>query len=113
MNEEIMIISILHIITGLLFIALSIPLVKGSLKMNTFYGVKIKKAYESEENWIKINKYGGKRLIFWSTVLICIGIITLFVNISANSLLFFVLVFAPIIVLIPCIIEIYIFANKL
>jgi len=97
----------------LLLIAISIPLAQGSIKMNPLYGVRIKKAFESEENWYKLNKYGGRRLIFWSIVLICISIASLFFEISENSILFVVFSLAPDIVLIPCLIEIFIFAKKL
>lgn len=97
----------------MLIIAISIPLVRGSIKMNPLYGVRIKKAFESEENWYKINKYGGQRLIFWSIVLICISIASLFFEISENSILFTFFLLAPVLVLIPCIIGIFIFAKKL
>ena len=60
--------SVCYIFTGLLLIAISIPLVRGSIKMNPLYGKKKKKAFESEEKWYIINKYGGRRLIFWSIV---------------------------------------------
>lgn len=113
MNEGTIAIGVLHIITALLIIAVSIPLVQNSVKMNSLYGIRIKKAYESEENWYKINEYGGKRLIFWSIVLICIGILTFFINVSEKSFFYKVIALAPVIVLIPCIIEIYIFAKKL
>ena len=112
MNES-TVLGVTFILTGLLLIAISIPLVKGYIKMNSFYGMRIKKAFESDENWYKINKYGGKRLIFWSIVLICIGILNLIFNIDEASLLHEIFPFAPIIVLIPFVIEIYIFANKL
>jgi len=81
--------------------------------MNPLYGVRIKKAFESEENWYKINKYGGRRLIFWSIVLICICIASLFFEISEDSILFIAFSLAPVIVLIPCLIEIFIYARKL
>jgi len=80
LDEETIMLSVGHILTALLLIAFSIPLALGSIKMNPLYGVRIKKAFESEENWYKINKYGGRRLIFWSIVLICISIASLFCN---------------------------------
>ena len=100
-------------LVGAVFLALSIPLVKNSVKMNYFYGVRIKKAFESEENWYKINNFAGKRLIFWSIILICIGILNYFIIIDKNSFLFDIFVLAPGIIIIPWIIEIYVFANKL
>jgi hypothetical protein len=32
------------------------------------------KAFESEENWYKINRYGAQRFIIWSVAIIISGI---------------------------------------
>ena len=29
--------------------------------MNHLYGIRIKKSFESEDSWYKINEYGGKQ----------------------------------------------------
>jgi len=68
-----LIIGIVNIAGGLLLILLSIPLLAEKIPMNRFYGFRIPKSLESRENWFKINKYGGKQLIFWSMILIIIG----------------------------------------
>ncbi len=52
--------GISNISIAVLIILLSIPLVRRKVGMNKLYGIKIKKAFESEENWYKINAYGGK-----------------------------------------------------
>ncbi len=108
-----MTIGIVNIILGALIILMSIPLVLGSVEMNHGYGVRIKKAFESEENWYKINKFGGKKLIFWSAIMIIVGTITLFIHFVNNTLLFIAFACAPIIIMIPCILEIYNYARKL
>jgi hypothetical protein len=51
--------GIANIFCGLLFIAISIPLLKDSIKMNRYYGIRFQKSYESEENCYKINKFGA------------------------------------------------------
>ena len=85
--------------------------------MNQWYGVRIKKAFASEDNWYKINAYGGRRLIFWSGVLALIGFGTFFIPIEANGpqVLVFILPIglAPLLVMIPVVIEIYRFSSKL
>ena len=102
---------------SILFIALSIPLVKRKVKMNPWYGVRIPKAFESEESWYKINAYGGKRLIFWSLLLLLIGIAAFFIPLdesnSASSALSILLAFSPLIVVVPAIIEILSFSKKM
>ena len=68
------------IFCGLLFIGLSVPLLKGSIRMNRWYGFRIRKAFESEENWYKINKYGAQRLIIWSLAMIITGVVYFFLE---------------------------------
>jgi SdpI/YfhL protein family len=63
---------------GLILIGVSIPLLLGKIKMNYFYGFRIRKAFESEENWYEINSYGAKAMIRWSLVIIAAGIACLY-----------------------------------
>jgi hypothetical protein len=62
------------LVIGALSVGLAIPLVKHKVKMNRTYGVRIRKAYSSPENWEKINEYGGRALIYWSIPIFVMGI---------------------------------------
>ncbi len=66
--------GIVNISSGLVFIFLSIPLIAKKIPMNNLYGFRIKKALTSDDNWYKINKYGGKQLLYWSIVMVAIGV---------------------------------------
>lgn len=68
------------IIPGLIFIAISIPLLRNKIPMNQFYGFRIAKSFASAENWYAINRYGAKQLIMLSVLLIIAGIIMLYVS---------------------------------
>lgn len=59
---------------GFILIAVSLPLYLGKIKMNYFYGFRIRKAFESEKNWYLINRYGARALMYWSVVLMAAGI---------------------------------------
>lgn len=76
----------------------SLPLVNHKIKMNHLYGVRIKKSFESENNWYRINAYGGKQLIIWSIPMILVGFACFIIPISdANrNLLSFILGICPI-----------------
>jgi hypothetical protein len=65
---------------GFVVVAVSIPLLLGKIKMNHVYGFRIRKAFESEENWYEINRYGAKALIGWSFVVMAIGIGCLYIE---------------------------------
>ena len=94
-----------------LIIVLAIPLVQRKVRMNRWYGIRIKKAFASDENWYRINAYGGKRLVLWALVLAAIGIVTFFLPLQHRALPV-LLACAPLILLVPCL-EILAFAKKL
>jgi hypothetical protein len=48
--------------------------------MNCAHGFRIRKAFESEENWYLINRYGAKALMLWPVVIMAIGIACLYIE---------------------------------
>ena len=104
--------AISNIFVGILLIALSIPLVKRQIPMNHSYGVRVKKAFESKENWYKINEYGGKQLIGWSIPLVLLGVATFFIPLDEEGIIIPLIACAPLIVLVPAFMSI-IYAKKL
>lgn len=61
------------LLVGILCIILAVSLLMGKIKMNRTYGFCIKKAFESEDNWNRINTYGAKHTLFWGVVLGMVG----------------------------------------
>jgi uncharacterized membrane protein len=108
--------GIINIACALLIIGISIPLVKHKIKMNYLYGIRIKKSFESEDSWYKINEYGGKQLIIWSTPMILVGLICFFVQIDDTNkdLLSFVFGVFPITACITvAVIRIYAYSKRI
>ena len=66
--------GLMNIVSGLLFITLSIPLVLRKVGMNNLYGFRFKASFRSEEKWFLINAYGGRQLITWSIAMILAGV---------------------------------------
>ena len=66
------------IISGLIFVSTSIPLVLRKIPPNSFYGIKVPKAYESPELWYKLNAKGGRIMIAYGAIMAAIGLILLF-----------------------------------
>ena len=112
MNITNILFGLMNTFLAFILICISIPLVKGHVSMNKFYGIRFKKSYESEENWYRINKYGGRQLILWSIPLGLFGIISFFLPVSESPLLYLISILAPFIVLIPCVTS-YLYARKL
>lgn len=102
-----------NISMAILFIMISIPLIKKTIKPNGTYGFRIKKSFESEENWYKINYYGGKQMILWSPLLLIIGALDFILPFSVNSILFYISLFGVIVILMPPLVMTLLYANKL
>ncbi|PIE01027.1 MAG: hypothetical protein CSA81_12905 [Acidobacteria bacterium] len=85
MNYDNMIIALMNISSGVLFIALCIPLLKQKIKMNKWYGFRISKSFKSEENWYDINAYGARIFIIWSVPMILIGFLCFFIPLNDTT----------------------------
>jgi uncharacterized membrane protein len=117
MNEANIMFVIGHLFCAGLFAAIGAFIAKGTLKRNSFIGVRTKKALSSDENWKKLNVYGGKRLMFWSAILAAIAVASFFIPLGAedkpNLVVILTLACAPGLVIIPLLFEISIFSKKL
>ncbi len=98
-------------IIGIIMVMLSIPLLVWDIPRNSWYGVRIPKAYVSNKNWKIINTYGAKVLIFWG--FICI-ITVLFLNLFVKDFeyVFYFYQSVSFIFLIIAIVQILLFARK-
>jgi uncharacterized membrane protein len=54
---------IMQLSTGLLLIALSVPLILGKIGPNPWYGFRVRRTLEDPAVWYKANAYAGKTLI--------------------------------------------------
>ncbi len=73
MLEGAVFIGISDLLTGLLLVLVAIPLIERRVARNRWYGVRIPKAYASEENWYAINEVGGRWLAGAGVVLALVG----------------------------------------
>ena len=86
-----------NILSAFVFIGISIPMVKRKIPMNGWYGIRIQKAFQSEELWYDINAYGGRQLIIWSLPILVAGVACFFVPLNeANPLPIIALAGGPI-----------------
>lgn len=90
------------IIAGIICILLAIPLARGQIGRNSFYGARFRQPFESDEAWQAINRFGGKQMIGWSIPLIVLGAVSFFLPLQSHIAMTLVLGFAPLIfILIP------------
>ena len=113
MNELNLLFCATYGIIGLLMVALSIPLLKGKIKKNLWYGVRIPKSFESEENWMVINQYGARRFIQFSLGFFLLSFFAAILPFSTMPWLLYALPMVLIILVTIPIIDVILYARKL
>ena len=97
------ILSLANACIGLLFVALSVPLMLRRVKRNRWFGVRFQAAYASDEDWYAINAYGGKWLFGNGLFLIGVGVFGLLNPPQERYELWLALApLSPLILCIPC-----------
>lgn len=104
MDDGLLIVSLSNFMVSLIYILISIPLIKRKIKMNNWYGFRFPKAYKSDENWYKINEFGGRQLLVWGIVLLVLSFLKLIMGEVSHGFLIF-LSFLPVIVIIVPIVK--------
>ncbi len=89
------IIGVSCVITALVLVLVSIPLVRGRVAMNKTYGIRLAKAFESQANWYMLNRFGGKQLILSSVGVAVAGVLFCVVRPVPTVWSFWVLILAP------------------
>ena len=112
MDRMAMVLGMSNVTMAIVFMLISMPMLKGKVPMNRWYGARFKKSFESEENWYRINAYSAKQLILWSIPLLLMGIVTLFLPLEGNPRLTQLVACAPLLICVPCLLS-YRFARKL
>jgi hypothetical protein len=62
------------VLSGLVLVAVCVPLIRGWIPPNGMYGFRVRKTMEHPEIWYPVNKYGGKRLALSSLQLIAVAV---------------------------------------
>ncbi len=68
---------ITFVVSGLVLIGISIPLIQGRVKPNYWYGFRTKRTLNDPHIWYDVNAYAGKRLLI-SGVITTIAAIALY-----------------------------------
>ena len=65
-------IALAYMATGIMFCLISVPLIKGRVPRNRWYGMRVPKTLRSDSVWYPVNAYSGKCL-YVSGLLIMAG----------------------------------------
>ena len=102
-----------HVTVAILVFALSVPLWRGKVRMNRWYGVRIPKSFESDANWYALNRYGAKQIMVYSAGVLAVGVLTPFLPLEPDQWAFWLLVFAPVILAVFPTVQIFRYARRL
>jgi hypothetical protein len=94
------VLGIVWLFTGVVLSALAIPLITGRVAMNHWYGVRVKRSFESNELWYKINRHGGIRLLAGGGIISFLGSVALFLDLGNNPALLVLFALIPLAVVI-------------
>ncbi len=64
---------------ALLIFLICLPLYLRKIRKNYFYGFRIPKAFESDGNWYKINRFGAGAMMWWAIAVAVWGILAYFI----------------------------------
>jgi hypothetical protein len=93
---------------------LSVPLILRKVPMNRVYGIRIRKAFVSQQNWYEINAYGGKLLLIFGLSLLAYGWISIsFTPPPPSSPWTPVFLLIPLLLIVPLLAMITAFARRL
>jgi hypothetical protein len=104
---------VVHCGIGLLTAALAIPLILRKVPMNRYYGIRIPKAFKSDENWYDINAYGGKVFLAYGLLLTVFGLTAQGLAPSPTSIWMAVFIVGPLLVIFPFLILINAYAKRM
>ena len=102
-----------HLVTGLMMIAFSIPLILRKVPMNRAYGIRTRKAFASESNWYAVNAYGGKLFLGLGLFLVVLGYFGRGLAPEPTSPWAPVFTIVPLLALVPVFVLISAFARRL
>lgn len=84
-------IFIIYLFVGILFMAISIPLIMRKVKINNWYGVRLPQTMKNKEIWYEVNKQSGKHLFAFGIVISLLSILFYLVEFFSSVVAFIIM----------------------
>lgn len=107
------IVGVSYVTIAVLVFALSVPLLRGKVRMNRWYGVRIPKSFESDANWYALNHHGAKQLMVYAAGVLAVGLVTPFLPLEPGQWAFWLVLLAPMILAVFPTVQIFRYARRL
>jgi uncharacterized membrane protein len=98
-----LLIGLYNVLFGIVIVMVALPLSQGKVAMNHFYGVRVRRSFESEEKWYKINRFGGRQLMIWGAIIAAMGAMMIFLDLEKIGEGMYLFLFVPLLVLVPAV----------
>ena len=98
---------------GVLLALIAIPLILRLVPRNRHYGIRIPKAFQSDEDWYDINAFGGWLLFLYGALLFAWGFVGRDLAPPPTSPLTVFYVIGPLLLLVPVLAIILAYARRL
>ncbi len=105
-------IGVTCVLSSLVVIGCAVPLLLGRVKPNGFYGVRIPQAFESDEAWYRINRYGARQLVAWTVPILLAGITVFFFPLGEYPIVAIVFGIAPLLLIAGAVIQTIRYAQR-
>jgi uncharacterized membrane protein len=102
-----------HAGMGLLIASFAIPLIMRKVPMNRVYGIRVRKAFVSNENWYELNAYGGKLFLAFGLFLLVFTFLAKDVAPPPTSIWAPVFLAGPLVLIVPVLALVNAFARRL
>ncbi len=77
---------VMFLISGVILVAISIPLINGRIAPNALYGFRVRDTLDDPRTWYKTNTYSGKWLLATGLIFIAVCILAYNIpNISSDT----------------------------
>lgn len=107
-----LLLGMFNLVVGVVVVLFSVPMARGKVSMNHVYGIRLAKSFESEENWDRMNRFGGRQFLIWGIVLMLLGVVFLFLDLDSSLEYVILLGLTPLLLFIPAL-RIVSYAKKL
>lgn len=66
---------ITFLVAGILFVVMSIPLIKRKIKINHWYGIRLPQTMTDENIWYEVNEIMGKYLLIFGIIVVILSLV--------------------------------------
>jgi len=84
---------LIYLFVGIIFMAISIPLIKRKVKINNWYGIRLPETMKNEKLWYEVNEKSGKHLFIFGIAICLLTLALYFSEFFSYTVSFWIMTF--------------------